>query len=127
LSNRKNKFHSRNIEGESEVEVEFLAPKEVDLKKHKPKLLPDFRVLQADGRRSAFHRPAEIELDGRTIRGAENTVRLRVASLPDFIIMKAHARRSDSKSEQVPTMARAWPHSNSSGSIGVASLVAEPQ
>ena len=31
-----------------EVEVEFLAPKEVKLKKRTPKLLPDFRVLKAD-------------------------------------------------------------------------------
>jgi predicted nucleotidyltransferase len=74
-----------------QVEVEFLAPKEVKLEKHKPKLLPDFRVLQADGCGSAFHDPVEIKLEGHTIRGAENTVRLRVASLPDFIIMKAHA------------------------------------
>jgi predicted nucleotidyltransferase len=66
-------------------------PKDVELEKHKPKLLPDFRVLQADGCGSAFHEPVEIELSGRTIRGAENTVSLRVASLPDFIVMKAYA------------------------------------
>src|SRR5439155_12572864 len=28
---------------------------------------------------------------GRTVRGATNTVRLRVASLADFLVMKAHA------------------------------------
>jgi predicted nucleotidyltransferase len=74
-----------------QVEVEFLAAKEVKLKKNKPKLLPDFRVLQADGCGTAFNAPVEIELVGQTIRGAQNIVRLRVASLPDFIIMKAHA------------------------------------
>jgi predicted nucleotidyltransferase len=74
-----------------QVEVEFLAPREVKLEKHKPKLLPEFRVLQADGCGSAFHDPVEITLEGHTIRGAENRVRLRVASLPDFIVMKAHA------------------------------------
>jgi len=74
-----------------QVEVEFLAAKEVKLKKNNPKLLADFRVLQADGCGTAFNAPVEIELVGQTIRGAQNTVRLRVASLPDFIIMKAHA------------------------------------
>lgn len=74
-----------------QVEVEFLAPREVKLKKNKPKLLEDFRVLQADGCGTAFNAPEEIELTGRTIQGAENTVRLRVASLPDFLVMKAHA------------------------------------
>jgi predicted nucleotidyltransferase len=74
-----------------QVEVEFLAAKEVKLKRNNPKLLPDFRVLQADGCGTAFNAPVEIELVGQTIRGVQNTVRLRVASLPDFIIMKAHA------------------------------------
>lgn len=47
--------------------------------------------MQADGCGTAFNAPVEIELVGQTIRGVQNTVRLRVASLPDFIIMKAHA------------------------------------
>lgn len=74
-----------------QVEIEFLAPKEVKLKKHKPKLLQGFRVLQADGCGTAFNAPVQIELVGRTIRGAQNKVRLRVASVPDFLVMKAHA------------------------------------
>ena len=39
----------------------------------------------------AFHAPVELNLDGQNVRGATNTVRLRVASLPDFLVMKAHA------------------------------------
>jgi len=74
-----------------QVEVEFLAPKEVKLKKNKPKLLSDFRVLQADGCGVAFHAPVELKLPGQNVRGAKNTVRLRVASLCDFLVMKAHA------------------------------------
>jgi predicted nucleotidyltransferase len=74
-----------------QVEVEFLAPKEVNLEKHKPKLLQDFRVLQAEGCGAAFHAPVQIELSGQTIRGTQNTVWLRVASLPDFLVMKAYA------------------------------------
>lgn len=74
-----------------QVEVEFLAPMEVKLKKNKPKRLEGFRVLQADGCGTAFHAPVPVELAGRTIRGTKNTVRLRVASLPDFLVMKAYA------------------------------------
>lgn len=73
------------------VEIDFLAPKEIKLRKNKPKLLAGFRVLQADGCGAAFHAPRELQLSGQNVRGAENTVRLRVASLPDFLIMKAHA------------------------------------
>jgi hypothetical protein len=74
-----------------QVKVEFLAPKELKLKKNNPKLLADFRVLQADGCGVAFHAPVELKLPGQNVRGANNTVRLRVASLADFVVMKAHA------------------------------------
>ncbi|HPA19762.1 MAG TPA: hypothetical protein PLU30_18580 [Verrucomicrobiae bacterium] len=74
-----------------QVELEFLAPKELKLKKSKPKLLSNFRVLQADGCGVAFHAPVELSLPGQNVRGAKNTVRLRVASLSDFLVMKAHA------------------------------------
>ncbi len=74
-----------------EVEVEFLAPREVRLKKNRPKLLEGFRVLQADACGAAFHAPVRMEISGRTVRGANNRVRLRIASLPDFLVMKAHA------------------------------------
>jgi hypothetical protein len=74
-----------------QVEVEFLAPKEVKLKKHKPKLLTDFRVLQIEACSEAFHNPVELKIPGQNVRGAINTVRLRVASLADFMVMKAHA------------------------------------
>jgi len=74
-----------------EVEVEFLAPKEVKLKKNRPNLLQGFRVLQTDACGTAFHAPVEKEVAGKTVRGASNKVRLRVTSLPDFLIMKAHA------------------------------------
>jgi hypothetical protein len=55
--------------GPVQVEVEFLAPKEVKLKKNRPKLLKDFRVLQADGCGVAFHAPVEMPLPGVNIRG----------------------------------------------------------
>jgi hypothetical protein len=74
-----------------QVEVEFLAPKQVRLKKNTPKLLSDFRVLQVDAASEAFRSPVELKLPGQNVRGATNTVRLRVASLADFLVMKAQA------------------------------------
>jgi hypothetical protein len=73
------------------VEVEFLAPKGVRLEKNKPKLLSGFRVLQADGCEAAFRAPIELKLSGQNVRGAKNTVQLRIVSLADFLVMKAHA------------------------------------
>jgi hypothetical protein len=43
-----------------QVAVEFLAPKAIRLKKRKPKLLADFRVLQADGCGAAFRAPVDL-------------------------------------------------------------------
>jgi hypothetical protein len=74
-----------------QVEVDFLASQEVKLTKNRPKLLEHFRVLQADGCGAAFHAPVEMPIPGFNIQGAKNTVRLRLASLADFLIMKAHA------------------------------------
>lgn len=107
-----------------EVEVEFLAPKAVKLKKNKPKLLAGFRVLQADGCGAAFHAPKQVEIAGRMVRGIRNKVRLRVASLPDFLVMKAHAIGGRDKPKDsydlcycldyfpggVRQLARAWRH-----------------
>ncbi len=80
------------------VPVEFLAPKEVRLKKNRPKLIPGFRVLRTDACRVAFHAPKEMAVSGKTaLRGAKNTVYLRIASLSDFLVMKAHALRGREK------------------------------
>jgi len=73
------------------VEVEFLASSDVKLKKNHPKLVEGFRVLQFPAFEAAFGSPKEIELEGLMISGAPNTVHLRVASLSDFMVMKAHA------------------------------------
>lgn len=73
------------------VEVEFLAPADVKLKRNHPKLVEGFRVLQFPACAAAFGHPESVELEGVMISGAPNTVRLRVASLSDFIVMKAHA------------------------------------
>ena len=79
------------------VNVEFLAPKEVRTEKNRPKLLENFRVLKADGCGAAFRSPLSKKLRGRMVSGAENTVTLRVASLSDFLVMKAFALKGRDK------------------------------
>ncbi len=74
-----------------QVEVEFLAPADAELDKNRPKLIAGFRVLQTEGCSEAFRAPVEQALTGRNIRGADNTVHLLVASLADFLVLKAHA------------------------------------
>lgn len=83
------------------VEVEFLAPADVTLKKNHPKLIERFRVLQFPACAAAFAGPENIEVEGAMVSGATNTVRLRVASLPDFIVMKAHALEGRDKPKDV--------------------------
>jgi hypothetical protein len=80
-------------DGESPVivEVDFLAAQDVKLRKNKPKLLEGFRVLKAEGCNVAFHAPVDITIPGENVRGSQNTVHMRVVSLADFVLMKAHA------------------------------------
>lgn len=74
-----------------QVEVEFLAPADAELQKNKPKRIAGFRVLQTEGCSEAFRAPVEKTLSGLNVRGTENTVHLLVASLADFLVLKAHA------------------------------------
>ncbi|MFK5923764.1 MAG: nucleotidyl transferase AbiEii/AbiGii toxin family protein [Verrucomicrobiota bacterium] len=74
-----------------QVDVDFLAPKDVTTEKNNPKLIENFRVLKAEGCQAAFSSPLTINLDGEMISGATNSVSLRVASIPDFLIMKSFA------------------------------------
>jgi hypothetical protein len=83
------------------VDVEFLAPVDVKLTKNHPKLVEGFRVLQFSACASAFSHPQEVQLRGFMISGTPNTVHLRVASLPDFFIMKVHAVHGRDKPKDV--------------------------
>jgi hypothetical protein len=99
------------------VEVDFLAASDLKIKgKNK---LPGFRVLQADACEFAFRAPVGITLSGTTPTGAQNSVRLRVVSLPDFLVMKAHAgtnRRMPTISASASTMP-GFPNSPGLGEI----------
>jgi predicted nucleotidyltransferase len=83
------------------VDVEFLAPSDVKLKRNRPKLIGGFRVLQVPACSVAFARSQDISIEGVMMSGAANTVCVRVASVPDFIIMKAHALEGRDKPKDV--------------------------
>ena len=74
-----------------QVAADCLATKEAKLKKHTGKLLADLRVLQVEAASEACGSQVELMFSGHDVRGAKNTVTLRVASLTDFLVMKSHA------------------------------------
>lgn len=84
-----------------QVDVEFLAPTDIKLQKHNPKIIPGFRVLQSAPCAVAFPGARRIELPGEMINGSRNTVHLQVASVPDFLVMKAHAIAGRDKPKDV--------------------------
>ena len=78
-------------EGQIRVDVDFLKSPEAKIKKNKPKLIKGFRPLDVIGCETVLRNPVVLERKGKMINGAENTVEVRVAALPDFLIMKAYA------------------------------------
>ncbi len=73
------------------VDVEFLAPKGAKMKKNRPKRVPGFRVLEAEGCALAFDDPAIVTIEGRMPDERLNRVSIRVASVADFLVMKGYA------------------------------------
>lgn len=73
------------------VDIDFMGAADAKTEKHNPKQLEKFRLLKADGCGSAFYAPLEQTISGRMSNGAENTVRIQIASIPDFLIMKSLA------------------------------------
>lgn len=102
------------------VDVDFLKPK------NKPKrgdgaLLPGFRPLDAAGCAAAFRSPHEIKLSGFMLSGATNAVQLRVASISDFLVMKAHALAGRDKPKDAYDICFCLDHA----AEGIESLAAE--
>jgi hypothetical protein len=73
------------------VEVDFLKAPMRRRGRKVERLVPGFRPLDADGCAAAFLRPEHVPIEGKMISGAQNRVNLLVASVPDFLVMKAHA------------------------------------
>ena len=73
------------------VDVDFLKSSEAKTKKNKPKLTAGFRPLDAAGCAAAFDNPELVVVTGRMIKGTKNTVQFLVASIENFLVMKAYA------------------------------------
>lgn len=73
------------------VDVDFLKPVGRVKRGGRPRLLEDFRALDADGCAAAFRNPERVEVDGQMLSGANNRVSVLVASIEDFLVMKAYA------------------------------------
>jgi predicted nucleotidyltransferase len=79
------------------VDVDFLESPGVKLRMNKPKLTDGFRPLDADGCAAAFNNPELVVLVGQMPKGGTNQVQIRVASVPDFLVMKSYALKKRDK------------------------------
>jgi len=73
------------------VIIDLLMPREAQIRRNKPPLLANFAVQKADGAAVAMHSFVQHKLDGTMPDGRPNTVELRVASIPAFLVMKGYA------------------------------------
>jgi hypothetical protein len=73
------------------VIVDFLMPRRARFKKNRPPLLAGFAVQRATGADVANMHFVRHELSGSMPDGRRNSVRLRVASIPAFLVMKGYA------------------------------------
>lgn len=78
-------------EADVRVDVDFLKSSDAKFKKNKPKLTRGFRPLDAEGCSAAFDHPELVVLSGQMIGGTKNKVQFRVASIANFLVMKAYA------------------------------------
>ncbi|MEY4562206.1 MAG: hypothetical protein RLZZ618_1483 [Pseudomonadota bacterium] len=73
------------------VIVDLLMPREAKFKRNSPVLLANFAVQKADGAGVAMRSFVQCQIDGTMPDGRSNTVELRVASIPAFLVMKGYA------------------------------------
>lgn len=74
-----------------EILVDFLMPKDAVVKKNRPKLVDDFRVLRADGADLAIHFQELVTVTSLMPTGGQNTVEIAVCSIPALLAMKGYA------------------------------------
>lgn len=81
------------------VIVDLLMPKEAKFQKNRPPILAGFAVQKADGAAVAMDHFVNHELSGIMPDGRPNTVTLKVASIPAFLVMKGYALTGRNKSK----------------------------
>jgi hypothetical protein len=77
--------------GPVSVIIDLLMPREARIERNKPAMLANFAVQKADGAALAMQSNVLHQLDGTMPDGRLNTVALRVASIPAFLVMKGYA------------------------------------
>jgi Nucleotidyl transferase AbiEii toxin, Type IV TA system len=73
------------------VDIDFLKPAGRLKKSGSTNLLKGFRPLDAAACAAAFRHPERVEIDGQMLSGVDNHVTVLVASIADFLAMKAYA------------------------------------
>jgi hypothetical protein len=73
------------------VVVDFLMPRDVEITKNKPALIPDFAVQRADAADLATHYHEIIPIEGTMPDGGPNRAKIAVCSIPALLAMKGHA------------------------------------
>jgi hypothetical protein len=81
------------------VILDFLMPRNAQFVKNKPPLLAGFAVQRADGADIAMQSFVRHELKGTMPDGRQNSVSLRVASIPALLVMKGYALVGRSKAK----------------------------
>ena len=79
------------------VVVDFLMPREVDIVKNSPPLVPDFAVQKADGADLATHFYQFVAIEGLMPDGGPNRVEIAVCSIPALLAMKGYALQGRAK------------------------------
>lgn len=73
------------------VVIDFLMPREACIEKNRAPLISDFAVQRADGAKLALRFFEMVDINGPMPEGGINSVRLAVASIPAFLVMKGFA------------------------------------
>lgn len=81
------------------VILDFLMPRNAQFVRNKPPILTEFAVLRADGADIAMQSFVRHELKGTMPDGRQNSVNLRVASIPALLVMKGYALVGRDKSK----------------------------
>lgn len=74
-----------------DLDIDFLMPRETQIKRNRPSLLNRFAVQRADGAELALEFNKVVAIEGDMPDGGVNRVRITVASIPAFLAMKGYA------------------------------------
>ncbi len=73
------------------VILDLLRPKNSEVKKNRPPLKESLRIQEIDGGQFALRYYEQIKIDGKMPDGRNNQVKILVASVPAFLVMKGYA------------------------------------